>query len=64
MKIVHIITGLNDGGAENTLFKICKYDTHNEHFVISLQGEGKYFSLLKEIGIKVYCINLNLFSIL
>lgn len=64
MKIVHIITGLKDGGAENTLFKICKYDTHNEHFVISLQGEGKYFSLLKEIGIKVYCINLNLFSIL
>ncbi len=63
MKIVHIITGLSDGGAENTLFKICKYDDLNEHVVISLQREGKYFSLLKKIGIKVYSININIFSI-
>ena len=26
MKILHIITGLGDGGAELTLYKICKYD--------------------------------------
>ena len=63
MKVVHIITGLGDGGAEHALFKICKYDILNKHSVISLKGPGKYFSLLKKNGIKVYCLNLRFFSI-
>jgi len=63
MKIIHIITGLNDGGAEHTLFKICKYDTLNKHIVISLTGHGKYFFLLKKLGIKVYNLDANFFSI-
>jgi glycosyltransferase involved in cell wall biosynthesis len=61
MKIVHIITGLGDGGAEHTLFKICKYDSVNQHVVISLKNCGKYFLLLKKLGIKVYCLNFNIF---
>ena len=61
MRIIHIITGLGDGGAEHTLFKICKYDTQNEQVVVSLTNHGKYFSLLKKIGAKVYCLNINLF---
>ena len=36
MRITHIITSLGDGGA-STLYKICKYDTLNEHIVISLK---------------------------
>ena len=63
MRIVHIITGLGDGGAEHTLFKICKYDNINKHIVISLKGPGKYFSLLNKLGIKVYCLNIKFFSI-
>ena len=63
MKVVHIITGLGDGGAEHALFKICKYDIKNKHVVISLKGPGKYFYLLNNIGIKVYCLNFNFFSI-
>lgn len=63
MKVVHIITGLGDGGAEHALFKICKYDVANKHFVISLKSPGKYFSLLKKIGIKVYCLDIKFFSI-
>tara|TARA_B110000003_G_scaffold263270_1_gene286744 strand:- start:8564 stop:9703 length:1140 start_codon:yes stop_codon:yes gene_type:complete len=63
MKILHIITGLGDGGAEHVLFKICKYDISNKHFVISLKGPGKYFSLLKKIGVKVYCLDMGFFSI-
>ena len=35
MKVVHIINSLDQGGAEHTLFKICKYDTSNKHIVIS-----------------------------
>jgi glycosyltransferase involved in cell wall biosynthesis len=61
MKVVHIITGLGDGGAEHTLFKICKYDNVNNHVVISLKGPGKYYSLLKRLGIEVYCLNINIF---
>ena len=63
MRVVHIITGLGDGGAEHTLFKICKYDNINKHIVISLKGPGKYFSLLNKSGIKVYCLNIKFFSI-
>jgi len=63
MKVVHIITGLGDGGAEHTLFKICKYDISNKHIVISLTDSGKYFLLLKKLGVKVYCLNANFFSI-
>lgn len=63
MKIVHIITGLGDGGAEHTLYKICKYDVNNKHIVISLTGSGKYFTLLKKLNIKVYKLNFNFFSI-
>ena len=63
MKIVHIITSLGDGGAENSLYKICKYDHFNKHIVVSLKGSGKYFSLLNNLGIKVYCLNINFFSI-
>lgn len=63
MKILHIITGLGDGGAEHTLFKICKYDETNEHIVISLKDRGKYFSLLRKVNTKVYCLNMSFFSI-
>jgi len=63
LKIVHIITGLGNGGAEHTLYKICKYDINNKHIVISLTGSGKYFSLLKKLNIRVYKLNCNFFSI-
>ncbi len=63
MRIVHIITGLGDGGAEHTLYKICKYDNSNEHIVVSLNGLDKYGPLLEKLGIKVYCLNLTIISI-
>ena len=63
MKIIHIITGLKDGGAENILYKICKYDISNEHIVISLTNGDKYFSLLKKLGIKIYCMNMTSYSV-
>ena len=63
MKIVHIITSLGDGGAEHTLFKICKNDNRNKHIVISFKKYGKYFSLLNKLGIEVHCLNANFFSI-
>jgi glycosyltransferase involved in cell wall biosynthesis len=66
MKIFHIIVGLNNGGAEVSLFKICKYDKINEHTVVSFMNLGKYGKELIKIGVKVYCLNIqkNNYSIL
>lgn len=56
--ILHIITGLNDGGAEAVLYRLCTQDP-SKHQVISLMDNGKYGSLLKEHNIPVYNLNLN-----
>jgi len=64
LKVLHIITSLGDGGAENTLYKICKHDSVNEHIIISLKRADKYSLLLKKIGIKVYHLNMKFYSIL
>ena len=63
MRVLHIITGLGNGGAENTLYKLCKYDHKNKHIVISITTKGKYFSILKNMGIEVYYLNLKFYSI-
>ncbi|CAH0149956.1 Putative glycosyltransferase EpsF [Massilia sp. Bi118] len=53
MKILHIISGLADGGAEAILFQLCRTDSGNQHSVISLGGRGKYSELLENEGIGV-----------
>ena len=62
MKILHIITSLGDGGAENTLYKICKYDNQNHHVVISLKQPKKYSYMLKKDRIKIYHLDMKYFS--
>lgn len=58
-KVLHIITALNDGGAEAVLYRLCCHSSSVQHVVISLMGEGRYASMLKEIDVNVHCLNMN-----
>lgn len=57
MLILHVITGLGDGGAEHALFRLCSQSTNIRHAVISLTNEGKYGPLLRAKGITVTELN-------
>lgn len=55
-QIFHIISGLNDGGAEAVLYRLCANDNAEKHHVISLMDDGKYGPLLREAGVPVSCL--------
>jgi glycosyltransferase involved in cell wall biosynthesis len=58
--IVHIITGLNTGGAEMMLYKICKYKSDNIRYkIFSLTTKGPIADKIEELGIEVSAVNLN-----
>ena len=56
--IVHVITGLGDGGAEGVLYRLCKHDTARDHAVISLMPGGRYAQPLRELGVPVHDLGL------
>jgi glycosyltransferase involved in cell wall biosynthesis len=61
IKILHIIVGLEVGGAEMMLKRLI--ESHHgapdyQHSVISLTSLGKIGVLLQNLGIDVYCLNM------
>lgn len=56
--VLHIITGLGDGGAEAVLYRLVSNATESRHAVISLTDAGKYGPLLVAAGIPVTCLNM------
>jgi glycosyltransferase involved in cell wall biosynthesis len=58
LRVVHVITGLGDGGAEAVLYRLCAGDSTNRHFVVSLLDRGKYGPDLEQLGIRVDCLNI------
>jgi glycosyltransferase involved in cell wall biosynthesis len=58
MNILHIITDLDDGGAEAVLYRLICHDQADEHQVISLTCEGKYGPLLRQAGATVSALNM------
>ena len=57
MHVLHIITGLSDGGAEAILYRMCKFDKEYKHTVISLMGKQKYGPMLTNIGVDVHALD-------
>jgi len=55
---LHIITCLNDGGAEAVLYNLIRTADEFEHRVISLMGPGKYGPILEADGFEVSCLGL------
>lgn len=56
---MHIITSLNDGGAEAVLYRLCEHDVQSKKIVVCLSGVGKYSSLLEKLNIEVYSLNMS-----
>lgn len=61
LKIIHIIIGLNTGGAEMSLYRLLSENRKEKLLphVISLMDKGTLGSRIEALGIPVYCINLN-----
>ena len=61
MKILHIITGLDTGGAELMLKRLIQTSLNNaefEHSVVSLTGVGKVGIALQQLGIPVVALEM------
>lgn len=58
MKIVHVITSLDDGGAEAVLYRLCLADRENAHVIVTLRGAGKYGPLLEREGFQVHALGM------
>lgn len=62
-KTIHLITGLNVGGAETFLYNYLRAlppDVAADHVVVSMTGAGVYGSQLLDAGVSVVCLNFSL----
>ncbi|NYT38946.1 glycosyltransferase [Allopusillimonas soli] len=60
MKVLHIITGLGNGGAEGVLYRLCAFDRQSghQHHVISMMDGGVYAGRLESAGCSVTCLHM------
>jgi glycosyltransferase involved in cell wall biosynthesis len=56
MRILHIITGLANGGSEGALYRLTTADRSNSHQVIALTDFGLYADRFTAAGIPVHCL--------
>jgi glycosyltransferase involved in cell wall biosynthesis len=60
--VLHVITGLDLGGAERMLTRVVLHDRSPDapqHIVISLADEGHFGSTLQAAGIELHCLGLH-----
>ncbi|MDC0455159.1 hypothetical protein OAL68_03985, partial [Candidatus Pelagibacter sp.] len=60
MKVFHLITSLDNGGAENHLASLVKEQIKNKKiYIIYLRGNDYWKKKLKKKGIKIIKLKLN-----
>jgi hypothetical protein len=57
-EVLHVITGLGEGGAEGALTRLVLADSTHRHAVISLSDLGKYGARLTAHGIPVSALDM------
>jgi glycosyltransferase involved in cell wall biosynthesis len=57
--VIHLITGLGNGGAEGALFRLIENDKSAKHIVFSMTSGGKYVEKLQKVGVEVYSLNIH-----
>lgn len=55
-RVVHVIAGLGDGGAEMVLARLVGADRGHEHVVVSLTDEGRHGPTLRAAGVAVHAL--------
>lgn len=62
MKILHFITSMNRGGAENNLMKLLRESKRNninhQHYVISFSMKNHFHEEINNLGFKIYTFDL------
>ncbi|MFY9641562.1 MAG: glycosyltransferase [Rhodomicrobium sp.] len=57
MKVLHVITGLDQGGAEAVLYRLVTASAGEaEHIVVSMKDEGVYGPRLRQLGVTVHAL--------
>lgn len=60
MKVLHVITGLADGGAEACLYRLIATTKNSvSNYVICLRSPDKYSELIEHLGVQVFHLNFN-----
>ena len=55
IKVLHIITGLGQGGAESVLYHLLKnIDDRKQHVVVSLSSPDFFFNKIKMLSVNIY----------
>ncbi len=59
MKILHVITGLSHGGAENVLYRLIEHSgDSSSHTVVSMLDEGVFGPRLRSVGADLHCLRM------
>lgn len=60
MKVVHLITGLDSGGAERMLVRLATTGHRDgfDHVVVSMMDEGAYGAELRAANVPLYCLGM------
>lgn len=59
LRVVHVITGLGQGGAESVLWRLATFPGQDvEHIVVSLTDDGIYGERLRAAGITVHTLGM------